>query len=99
MKKRNFIFGCLGGLLFMAFTAVNVTVSQSFHEKTMDSPFSLVQLKAEAQSGAECFYIENGIPVVSCGSSEGCCWRRDIFGKCSFSGSPMDYCVEWVWTR
>ncbi len=99
MQKRKFIFGCLAGLFFMLFTAVNVTVSQSFLDSKSDSPFSLEQLQAEAQSGAECFYVENGVPVVSCGSDDGCCWYRDIFGECSFSGSPTDYCVDWVWTR
>lgn len=99
MMQRKFIFGCLAGLLFMAFTAVNVTVSKSYLGNERGNQFSLVQLAAKAQSGAECFYVENGVPVVSCGSDDGCCWYRDIFGECSFSGSPTDYCTIYFWTR
>lgn len=97
--QSKFIFGCLAGLLFMVFTAVNVTVSKSYLGNERGNQFSLVQLQAEAQSGTECFYVENGVPVVSCGSDDGCCWYRDPFGDCRFSGSPTDYCTIYFWTR
>ena len=52
MKKRNFIFGGLAGVLFIAFTAVNVTVSQSYKQEGTGQ-FTLHALNAKANSGAE----------------------------------------------
>lgn len=53
MMQRKFIFGCLAGLLFMAFTAVNVTVSKSYSVNKKGNEFSLSNLTAKATSTQE----------------------------------------------
>lgn len=59
MQKRNFIFGGLAGLLFMVFTAVNVTVSQSYLKNTGKTGLSLKELTAKANTGGEFYCVDD----------------------------------------
>ena len=54
MKNRNFIFGSLAGILFIAFTAVNVTVSLNSNVGN-SAQLTFTELIAKANSGSE-FY-------------------------------------------
>lgn len=82
MEKRNLIFGGfagfggLAGLLFMAFTAVNVTVSQSYHGDEGVAQITLQDIVAIAQNGdesAQCIADDPGECAVSCGPNGPCC--------------------------
>lgn len=60
MRKRKFIFGGLAGLMFMAFVAVNLTVSQSY-DQDGTAQMALTELAAKAQGGrdmANDYYLE-----------------------------------------
>lgn len=79
---------------------------QLVHNPTGDQSLSdliLVELAATAGGGIEgpggdrgCFYIENGVPIVSCGSIEECCWERNEYLNCDWTGSPTDWCKPYV---
>lgn len=59
MKQKKLIFGCLAGLLFMAFTAVNVTVSKSYQGDKLNNEFTLTQLVAKAVSAQEFYCVDD----------------------------------------
>lgn len=56
MKNPKLIFRSLAGLLFVAFTAANVTVSHSYNANQGVPEFTLFELNVQAQSGEECEY-------------------------------------------
>jgi len=66
---------------------------------TLNNPFfgmshiALAQGSGTGGSG-DCFYVQNGTVVVSCGGDlyKGCCWVELEFCRCSWTGSPMDKC-------
>ncbi len=70
MKQKKLIFGCLAGLLFMAFTAVNVTVSKSYQLESGNLGFSLSNLIVKAASGNEFECADDQYPSI-CSSIPG----------------------------
>ena len=56
MIQKKLIFGCLAGLLFMAFVVMNITASKSYQGDEMAAKLTLTELAAMAQNGDECVY-------------------------------------------
>ncbi len=93
MRKRKFIFGGLAGLMFMAFVAMNLTVSQSY-EKDGTAQLTLTELAAKAQWEGEmavdfysypidCSTIWTGCNINAQHCYEAPGWRCDISGQSS----------------
>lgn len=77
MKNRKFIFGCVAGLLFMVFAAVNVTISLSYQGDEPVHQVTLQDLTVMAQSIDECWLINeciSGKCVVNRVTSEKIYW-------------------------
>lgn len=54
MKKKNKILGIAGGLLFIAFVAMNFTASRSYQGDESVAQLTMTELVAKAQSGEGC---------------------------------------------
>lgn len=65
MKKRNLFFGGLAGLLFITFTALNLTISQNYQGQDVVNRFTLTELAAEAQGGAGEFHGCYPLPALA----------------------------------
>ena len=61
MKKRNFIFGGLAGMMFVVFVTLNITVSKSYHKNISSSKLTLVDLTVLAQNADECWVVNDCI--------------------------------------
>jgi len=93
---KNLMYS-IGITAFLACGIFNVTA-------TLNNPFfgmshiALAQGSGGGGSG-DCFYVENGTVVISCGFKDGCCWKIYNYNPidCRFTGSPMDYCSIYIW--
>ncbi|WP_236974531.1 hypothetical protein [Membranihabitans maritimus] len=98
MKKKRKILGIAGGLLFMAFVAVNLTVSQSYQGNESVAQLTLVELAAKAQSGDEHGCQSDQFPpvYVGCGGQWGCCHECEpnpyLVEQCNWTGYTKDFC-------
>lgn len=76
MKKWNFIFVVLAGIMFLTFTAVNVSLSLSTELEQSSVQLTLNDLIAIADGGeesAQCVADDPGECAVSCGPNGPCC--------------------------
>ena len=84
MRKRKFILGGFASLVFLVFVAINLTVSSNYQGDGSMAQFSLTQLEAKAQGGAEDCPLQEGHCLPT-----GCyvlSWRYYSGG-----GDPLNY--------
>lgn len=97
MKERKFVIGALAGLLFMAFVALNLTISQNYQGDNAMNRFTLVDLAAEAQGGGGEYHGCYPLPAESttyerCPGYEGSWVIRCACGPGSCDPSDQDLC-------
>ncbi|WP_236974534.1 hypothetical protein [Membranihabitans maritimus] len=95
MKKKRKILGIAGGLLFMAFVAVNLTVSRNYQGDESVVQLSLKELSAKAQTTDECWnpFTHQVVPCNTrsdflCPGTQNtwvirCIWHMDGYSSCT----------------